>query len=450
MVCRAAAHAGLALSMLLAAPRAAAQAAPSGPQALLFFTGAGMGYLDQCGCARFPLGGLDRRASFLAQARKHWPGRPSVLLEVGNFAETPGPSGVVKTKGIVEAMNRLGYAASGVGERELLAGEEFFRQMASEANFPFVASNLVREKDRSSWISPNALVQAGGLKVLVLAVTRHNPQLRMALAGGDAVVTVDPVTALQQQTPRRRAGIDMIVLLAALPAEDARRIAQRVPDIDLIVGAHGGRVTNEALSEGSTKIIYTGDQGKYVGQVEAYRSVANGPMSLVCRLGVLNESLPADARMGEFVVDVLARAQEAERLRRTAPDPTGASRPQYLGSGACSPCHAQIVAEWGAAEHARAYETLVQKGPVKAPCVRCHVVGYGQPVGFFDMDTSPHLAGVGCEACHGPGAPHIVQPERPYGKISLATCTACHTAEMDPAFNFYEDRRLVQHSSPEK
>lgn len=424
--------------------------AVAGPQVIVFFTGAGQGYLDQCGCARFPLGGLDRRVGFVNQVRRRWPSAGAVLLEVGNFAETPGPSGSVKTRGLVDAMNKLGYAASGVGERELLGGEDLFRQLSADAKFPFVATNLVREKDRSAWVSPNAVVQGGGLRILVLAVTRHNPQMRMKLAGGDSVVTIDPVTALQLQTPRQKSGFDLVVVLAALPIEDARRIAQRVPGIDLILGAHGGRITTEAVTEGSTRIVYAGDEGKYMGQVDVYRPVVGGPWSAECRVAALNESVTPDARMGELVVEVLARAQEAEKLRRSAPDPTGASRPAFLGSGACSACHSQIVAEWGGTEHAKAYETLLRKGPVKAPCVRCHVTGYGQAGGFIDVETTPHLAGVGCESCHGPAAPHVAQPERPYGKTSLATCTSCHTAEMDPTFNYYEDRRLVQHATPEK
>jgi cytochrome c553 len=54
---------------------------------------------------------------------------------------------------------------------------------------------------------------------------------------------------------------------------------------------------------------------------------------------------------------------------------------------------------------------------------------------------------VGCEACHGPAAAHLADPGRPYGKTGLASCTSCHTAEMDPTFNYYQDRQRVMHGT---
>jgi hypothetical protein len=38
-----------------------------------------------------------------------------------------------------------------------------------------------------------------------------------------------------------------------------------------------------------------------------------------------------------------------------------------------------------------------------ADCLPCHSTGHGQPGGFVSSRQTPHMGGVQCEACHGPG-----------------------------------------------
>ena len=58
------------------------------------------------------------------------------------------------------------------------------------------------------------------------------------------------------------------------------------------------------------------------------------------------------------------------------------------------------------------------------------------------------LQSVGCEACHGPGLTHADSPDKvkPQGKVKEKTCTACHTKERDPAFNYLE--KILKVSCP--
>ncbi len=434
--------AGLALLLLLGAGSDA-------PRAVVLATGGVQGYLDQCGCARNPMGGVDRRMGQIGVVRKRWPGVPILALDAGNFADTPSPGGEIKTLGLVRAMNRMGYVAAGLGEREVLAGSGILQHVFEEARFPFISTNLVRERDRGPFIAPHTIHATGNLSLGIFAVLRHNPALRMALPDGDAVVTIDPVTALLKYLPKMREGRDLIVVLAALPVEEARVLARRVPGIDLILGAHGGRFTPEPVLEGRTRILYLGDEGKYLGQVELYRG--GGSVSLESLLYSLVESVPVDPQLNALMIETMMRASDAERATREETGPGGKeARREFVGNGACSSCHAGIVQEWVRTGHARAYETLVRKGTFEPTCITCHVTGHGQAGGFVDLDTTPHLKGVGCESCHGPAGEHVRQPERPYGKVSLATCTSCHTLEMDRTFDYYSDLQLVRHGSSER
>jgi len=77
-----------------------------------------------------------------------------------------------------------------------------------------------------------------------------------------------------------------------------------------------------------------------------------------------------------------------------------------------------------------------------AECVRCHSTGYGKPGGFVDIKSTPDLAGIGCETCHGPGGTYIQDgymtlKNKQYVKTEIvavgmvdtvgeAQCGACH------------------------
>ena len=68
----------------------------------------------------------------------------------------------------------------------------------------------------------------------------------------------------------------------------------------------------------------------------------------------------------------------------------------------------------------------------------CHTTGYGSPGGFVSLKETPHLKDAGCEVCHGPGSVHCKTEDSAdiNGKLSIADCERCHSAERVAAFKF--------------
>ncbi len=94
--------------------------------------------------------------------------------------------------------------------------------------------------------------------------------------------------------------------------------------------------------------------------------------------------------------------------------------PAFEGNAKCKMCHKIQFESWSKTRMANAMESLKpgtyaeekkkvgldpQKDYTTDPnCLSCHTTGYKQPGGFTDMEKTKLLAGVSCEACHGPSS----------------------------------------------
>jgi len=119
---------------------------------------------------------------------------------------------------------------------------------------------------------------------------------------------------------------------------------------------------------------------------------------------------------------------------------------KYIGSERCATCHNNIHNDWANTLHSQAYEALEKIGQEKnAECVSCHTVGYGDTGGWVDRATTNDLAGVGCEACHGPAQEHAMNVSdkslRPTINISASVCGKCHTGDHQPNFDDWQVSR---------
>jgi hypothetical protein len=114
------------------------------------------------------------------------------------------------------------------------------------------------------------------------------------------------------------------------------------------------------------------------------------------------------------VWSVLSIGLLAAALLAMSYEPTDAEQPlaeppagqTYVGSQDCALCHVGKFAEWRTTPHAKAFEILPVKYQSDGTCLKCHSTGHGEPTGFKSLQQTPNLAGVTCEACHGPSSRH--------------------------------------------
>lgn len=150
----------------------------------------------------------------------------------------------------------------------------------------------------------------------------------------------------------------------------------------------------------------------------------------------------------------------------------------YVGSEACAKCHAgadanRVQETWQGTAHAKAWQNLgslrggeiaremgVKGKAQQAPeCLECHATGQTAPPALRALISVEE--GVGCEACHGPGADYakkLVMPEaREARRHGLrpdpeASCTGCHRVGFAhiKAFDYATRWSLIAHALPAK
>lgn len=132
----------------------------------------------------------------------------------------------------------------------------------------------------------------------------------------------------------------------------------------------------------------------------------------------------------------------------------------YVGPERCRDCHPDQYASWADTRMAKSFDVL-RPGRKSAEkelagldpdedysndqdCVPCHSTGYGLVGGFSSFEETPHMAGVTCEACHGPGgryAGSVMSPRDPTFSTAEArevgliypptarACRGCHNED---------------------
>ena len=421
---------------------------------------------------------MARRAGYKTLWNRTYPGSPLLLLDTGNISDLPTPEGEAKTKSLVDFMGKLGYRTSGVGEQDLARGWDWITELGKIGKFPFVSGNVVYQRSGEPVFERFVLLPVNSKEfpaykgkpftVGVTAFVRFNPTFLKA-AASDNMILANPLDEAKKFLPELRKKCDFLVILAEMPKDDVHLLARGVKGIDLILAAYGGLIAGAEEKEGDTRIVFLGNQGKYLAEIRAMRVEARWETTQT--LHYLGTTYPEDPKAAALIAQIMKEINDANRMfaeaRPTAPSlaapaasagggalvqgsaaAAAAGRPKlFLGSERCGECHAKEYETWKETKHAHAFDILVeQKAEFNPECVKCHVTGFQARGGFVDAKATPELENVHCESCHGPGASHPDSPAAPYGRTGgEASCKSCHTGSRSPHFKFDSYWPKIQH-----
>jgi len=454
------------VSLLSAALGGAALRRTDLPALVVAFTSGMNGQLEPCGCAESRWGGLARRASAADALRERAGGR-FLLVDAGSMARGDLPWEIENYRFALRGFRLAGGEVANVGMVEQRLPVAVLRSAARDAEVKLVSLNISAPDGapvvERYVVKEVPLVNGEILRVLIAGVAE--PLVRAE--GRPGLIGEDPVHAAGA-FDAELASIehDVAVLLADTDENGLARLAKAAPSFHLILGgsrvAQASKELERPQGAQGPAVAYAASKGKVLGVVRFDRAGAAERVHPASA-----EAMTLDEHVAERE-DLLALVDAYnEELKRMALADGGASlghasrrKPNnpFAGSAACLGCHAETAQVWSGARHAHALETLEAINRAYNPdCLGCHTVGLGQPGGFVSAHETPHLGGVGCESCHGPGGNHIAMLAatkagreftgsarfRPAGAEG---CIVCHDPENSPNFRFEEYWQKIRHT----
>ncbi len=213
----------------------------------ILFTSSANGTIENCYCPNTRLGGLEKRAQFIAAYRQR---NPDVLVidDGDNFIEYLNRG---FDKVIIAALELMNYDVINLGDQDIAyATEEYYELPA-----------LVKTSGEPVTVTKGT-VTFSILPVLHPRTTRFYPDFVFAQLDLD-----NPHEQIEKWLQQKAAGNTFRILLSHSGYEVDRDFAASYPEIDLIVGGHSQTVLDSLVVVNGVPIVQAGGYAGYVGEI---------------------------------------------------------------------------------------------------------------------------------------------------------------------------------------
>ena len=300
------------------------------PTVRLYLVSDVAGALEPCGCVKDQLGGLDHAAAYITSQKSAAPAYG--LVSAGPlFFMDPELTGEkaaqdrIKAETMAAALKGLNFVAFAPGKNEWAGGASTLQKLVPASG----ASMLVANAEGAPGAVKSVVREIGGVKIGFVGVASFD-------APKDSGLELRPPEAAvkSEVASLKKAGAQVLVALAATGRGPAKRLADVVPELAIVlVGSPGGsgEVNTEAPPVervGSALVVETGNHLQTVAVVDLYvrdgsTTFADGTgveraakrAELTRRIDDLRKKIASwevDARVAK--ADIEARKKDVEKL----------------------------------------------------------------------------------------------------------------------------------------
>jgi len=139
-------------------------------------------------------------------------------------------------------------------------------------NFPILSAN-VKKADGKRLLTPYIIKEVDGIKIGIFGFATSETTYKTHPKNVEGLIFFDPVEEAKAMAAELKGKVDIIVALAHLGMDKSSqdtsiKLAQDVPEIDLIVDGHSHTTLKDGMMVGNTLIASAGEYDKNLGAVQ--------------------------------------------------------------------------------------------------------------------------------------------------------------------------------------
>ena len=275
------------------------------------------------------LGGIARRRTLIEQIRAESKTNqePLLLLDAGDIFQGTLYFNQYLGQADLDFYNALAYDASTIGNHEFDRGQQVLADFIAKAKFPIISANIdiAPESPLYGKVRPWHVLDIQGEKIGMFGLT--TPDTAILASVGDGVKFTDPIAAARKSVlALKQQGINKIVALTHIGFDNDVLLAQKVSDIDIIIGGHShtsvGNIPNAnhpypLVEKNGTKepvlVVTDWEWGKYLGDLSVSFDRTGKLIAWAGKPHVLDASIKPNP---EFADKLKAYAAPIEALRQ--------------------------------------------------------------------------------------------------------------------------------------
>jgi len=275
------------------------------------------------------LGGIARRRTLIDQIRveSKKDHEPLLLLDAGDIFQGTLYFNQYQGQADLDFYNTLAYDAGTIGNHEFDRGQQVLANFITKAKFPIISANLDIASSSPLYgkVRPWHILDMKGEKIGIFGLTTTDTEILSSV--GDGVKFTDPIAAARTSVQNlKQQGINKIIALTHIGFENDVVLAQKVPDIDIIIGAHShtpvGNIPNAnhpypLVQKNGKKepvlVVTDWEWGKYLGDLSVSFDRAGKLIAWAGKPHAIDASIKPNP---EFANKLKAYAAPIESLRQ--------------------------------------------------------------------------------------------------------------------------------------